>query len=80
MSGEEVACATVSTHLWTDCHNTETRCYPPPQQLRSDFGGFHNGVCHVMKITTAESDPDLGLLANISVVASMFSLEAIRCQ
>ena len=71
MSGEEVACAAVSTHLWTDCRNTETRCYPPPQQLRSDFGGFHNGVCHVMKITMAQSNRDIGLITQQTLCFSL---------
>ena len=36
--------------------------YPPQWQLQSDFGDFSNEVCHVRKITIAESDPATGLL------------------
>ena len=35
---------------------------PPIWQLHSDFGNFNNGVCDVMKITIAESNPDIELL------------------
>ena len=32
----------------------------PHWQLHSDFGNFNSGVCHVLKMTTAESAPDMG--------------------
>ena len=31
-------------------------------QLLSNFEDFNNAVCHVVKITTAESSPDVGFL------------------
>ena len=38
------------------------QCYLQLWQLHSDFGDFSNEVCHVTKITTAESNPYMGLL------------------
>ena len=37
------------------------RCCQPLRQLHSDFGDFSEGVRHAMKITTADSNPDVGL-------------------
>ena len=62
MLGETVACATVSQHLYILSY-IQVRCYPPLRQLHSVFGDLNNGVCHVMKITFAESHPVMGLLA-----------------
>ena len=43
---------------------------PPRRQLHSDFGDFNNGVCHVLKITVVESNPDMGLLTKQTVCFS----------
>ena len=59
--GEKVACATVSPHLSLLSY-IPVQCYPPLWQLHCDFRDFNNGVCHVLKITTADSSPDMGLL------------------
>ena len=40
----------------------QLQCYPSLRLLHSDFGDFKNGVCHVMKITIAKSNPNKGLL------------------
>ena len=34
---------------------------PATRQLQPDLGDFSHGVCHAMKITTAENDYDMGL-------------------
>ena len=39
----------------------QVQCYPPFSQVHSDFGDFNNGLCHVMKITIAESNLAFGL-------------------
>ena len=57
MLGERVACATASPHL------SYIRTYMC-RQLHFDFGDLNNGVCHIMKIAIAESNPDMGLLAH----------------
>ena len=41
--------------------NVRVPCYPPFRQLHFDFGDFNNEVCHVIKVTVAESNPDTGL-------------------
>ena len=61
VSGEEIACATVSPHLCI-LPPTKRQWYPPLRQLHSDFGHFNNRVSHVMKITASESNPDSELL------------------
>lgn len=61
VSGEEIACATVSPHLCILPH-TKRQCYPPLRQLRSDFWHFNNRVSHVMRVTASESNPDSELL------------------
>ena len=43
--------------------HVQVRCYLLLWLLHSDFGDFMNGVCHVIKVTIAESNPDMGLLA-----------------
>ena len=40
------------------------------RQIDSDFGHFNDRVCHVMKITTAESDPDIRLLTQHTLCCS----------
>ena len=41
--------------------NTST-VLPATPALHSDFRDLNNEVCHVMKMTVAESNPDMGLL------------------
>ena len=60
MLAEQVARATVSSHLYV---LSEVQCRPPLRRVSSDFGSFANGVCHVMEITIAESNPNMELLA-----------------
>ena len=60
MLGETVAHAAVSPHLYITSY-TRVRRYLPFHQLHSRLGDFSIGVCHVMKITIAEINPDLGL-------------------
>ena len=60
MMGETVAYATVSPHSFIHCHTYKrTECYPPLLLLHSDLGDFNTGLCHVMKISIAESNPDM---------------------
>ena len=61
MLGEKAACAAFSQHRYMPSYITVPR-YPLLWQLHSDCGDFHDGVCHVMKISTAESNPDMRLL------------------
>ena len=58
----KVAHATITGHLYTlSC--TQVQCYPPLQQLHSNFRDCDHGVfVHVMKSTIAESNPDTELL------------------
>ena len=46
------------------CHTIHVQCYLPLWRLHPDFGHFNNGLCHVMKITTAESNLDMGLVVH----------------
>ena len=54
MLGKKVACAALSPHL-CNLSDVQVPCNPPLRQLHFDFGDFNNGVCHFMKIATAES-------------------------
>ena len=53
--------AVCATHTCT-CHTIHVQCYLPLRQLHPDFGHFNNELCHVMKIATAESNLDTGLV------------------
>ena len=50
MLDEKVACAIVSSHLYSPSY-IHVQGYPPLWQPRSDFGDFNHGVGQVMKIT-----------------------------
>ena len=55
--------------LWTHTHTclyiyVQEHWYPPLRQIHSCFGDFSNGVCCVMKIATAESNPGMKLLTH----------------
>ena len=57
--GEKVACAAISPHMRI--------LVIPASTYQSDSciltsGGISNEVCHSMRITVAESNPDVGLL------------------
>ena len=52
---EIITCTTISPHLYIPS-DIKVHRYPPLRQLQSDFRDFNNGVCHVMKITVAESN------------------------
>ena len=61
MLGETVECATVSPYPHTLPY-MPVQCYLPlRQQLHFDFGYFNDGVGHVMKITIAESNPNVAV-------------------
>ena len=49
----------VSQHLYT-LSDIQVQFYPQLRQRHSDWGNFSNGVCHIMKITTAQRSPDMG--------------------
>ena len=36
----------------------QVQCWPPVRQHRSNLEDINSGVCHVMKITKSESNPD----------------------
>ena len=57
MLGEKVACATVSLHSYILSH-IKNAGLPATQQLHSDFWDFSDGVCHVMKISLTDNNPD----------------------
>ena len=65
-------------HLYTLSY-TQLRCYLPVRQLHSDFGDFSDGVCHITKITIAESNPDVGHNKRFAS-APLFWLEPISSQ
>ena len=57
---KRVACAAISPHsCMLSC--IQVHCYLPLGQLHADFRDLNNGVHPVMKITVAESNPDMGL-------------------
>ena len=62
MFSETVMFATVSSHLCVLSSYVQVQHNLPHWQPLSDFEDFSNGVCHVMKIAIAESNPDMGLL------------------
>ena len=64
MLGEAAACATVSLHSYILSY-IQAQCFLPLRQPHSDFGDYDIGVCYVMKITIANSNPNTGLLTNI---------------
>ena len=53
MLGVTLKCAAVSPHLYILTY-TQVKFYALLPQLHTAFGDFKNGVCHVMKTTTAE--------------------------
>ena len=71
MLAEKVMCSVISPHLYI-LLDIQVQCYTPLHQVRSIFGDFHNGVCLVMKITVAESNPDVEFFRNISVMKFVF--------
>ena len=54
------------------------QCYPPLWHLHSDFGDFSDGVGHVVKITEAESNPDMGLLTQQTFCRSPAILARVK--
>ena len=58
MLDEKAAWSAVSPHLYS---LSWVQCLPPLWRPHSDFGNFNNWVCHVMKITEAESIADIVL-------------------
>ena len=54
--------STLFPHLYMLMY-TQVYCYLPIPQLYSNFRDFHNSVCHVIKMTTIETNPDTGFLA-----------------
>ena len=46
----------------------QVQLYPPHWPLHFDFWDFNIGVCHVMKITVADSNPDKGLFNTTNVL------------
>ena len=57
---ERIMCTSVSPQFYILPY-IQVQCYPPLWQLHSDFGNFNTGVCLVMKMTTADINPDKGL-------------------
>ena len=55
-------CSRFATAVHTVLHASSVLPAAPATALR--LGDFNNGVCHVMKIAAAESDPDLGDFSN----------------
>ena len=55
---------------------TPVQHYPPLQQLHSDFGGFNNGVWHIMKITIARNNTDMGLWTQTFCLSPDFQARA----
>ena len=61
MLDEKAARAAIYPHLYTLSY-IQMQGHLSVGQLYSDFRDFNNGVCQVMKITIAESNPGMGLL------------------
>ena len=61
---ENIASAAVSQHLYVLSY-IQVQCYLRFWQLHSDFRNSRNGLCYVLKITIAKSDPDMELLGNM---------------
>ena len=57
--GEKIAYATTHLHLLS---YVQVQRHLPLRQLHSDFRDFNNGVCQAVRITTAGSQFDMGLL------------------
>ena len=77
MLDEKAACVTISPYLYILSYR-QVKCYPPFWQLHSEFRGFNNGVCHAMKITSADSNPDMLGLDKHFTLALMFWAKASR--
>ena len=58
--GEKVACASVSPHLYILLY-TQVQCWRH-SAAALPLRDFSNGLCHVMKITIAESNPYIEFL------------------
>ena len=59
--GEMVVCAAISPQLYI-LSNMQVQCLLPLWLMHSDFGGFSNGVYHVVKVTVGENTLDPGSL------------------
>ena len=55
---EMVVCAVVSLHLYMLLY-TQVQCYVPLWHLK--FANFSHGICRIVKITIADSYPDMEL-------------------
>ena len=68
-------------HTCTQCYPyKQVQRYPPLWQLHSNFADCSNGVWHVMKITIAENNLDMGLSTEHFCVCLTFWLEPMRYQ
>ena len=74
--GRTVTHTSVSPLLYILTH-IQVQCYLPLWWLHFDFLDFNNRVCHVMKITIAENNPDVGLFTQEFALAVTFMLEPI---
>ena len=59
----------IHTAIHTYCYTyilpyIQVCCSSPLERLYSDFRGFNNGVCNVIRITITESNPAMELLAH----------------
>ena len=77
MLDEKAACVTISPYLYILSYR-QVKCYPPFWQLHSEFRGFNHGVCHAMKMTSADSNPDMLGFDKHFTLALMFWAMASR--
>ena len=76
--GNTCSCFPTSAHAVM--HTATSAARPLLRQLHCDFRAFSSGVCHVMKITVAESSPGTDLLhkKHFASVPALWP-ERIRC-
>ena len=70
MLGEKVASASVFPHLYVYCHTYKYSATRHSGSCTPNFGNFINEVCHVVKITIAQRNPDGVLLTKHFALAS----------
>ena len=80
MLAERAACSSVSPHFYVLSY-IQMQGYQSLRQLHFDSRDHNSGVCHVMKITIAESNPDVGFEHNKRfALTPKIWLQSLRCQ
>ena len=69
----------VSPHVHSTLSYKLEQCSFSLSQPHSDLEDFYSGVCHTIKITVAESDPDMVIITHFALPLT-FWLETLGCQ